>query len=230
MNVDLDTNLEEVLPSNISPFFSHYPNIFGFVQNSSLVGGWTTHLEKMLVKLSFPKHWGESSKIIWVATNLVFVSQPYCWNPPIGYLNPTIGYINHPPSYGINHHPVILQVDTPKAQHPISPTFFYQQYHNLNSQAFTNVTKPKKNHQASPPPKKKKQVTRGKKLMSRQSWANNVISEAHGASTCTRPSTEVFSGHRFTGNPKVPAFGWHFLRTCFLVSEGYLQFFLEGIG
>ena len=62
MNVDLDTNLEEVLPSNISPFFFHYPNIFGFVQNSSLVGGWTTHLKNMLVKLSFPKDWADTLK------------------------------------------------------------------------------------------------------------------------------------------------------------------------
>ena len=47
----------------------------------------------------FPNNRDENSKNIWVATNLVFVSKPYCWNPPLGYLNPTIGYINHPPYF-----------------------------------------------------------------------------------------------------------------------------------
>lgn len=70
----------------------------------------------------------------------------------------------------------------------------------------------------------KNQVTRGKKLMSRQSWANNVISEAHVASTCTRPGPppplRAVSFHR---KPQGSCVWLVFFADFFLVSESYLQ-------
>ena len=58
MNVDLDTNLEEVLPSNISPFFFHYPNIFGFVAKF-ITRWWLNHpSEKYARQIIFPQGLG----------------------------------------------------------------------------------------------------------------------------------------------------------------------------